>query len=242
MWLLGRLSAIDDGNRGRNLIAILLDELFLGTGGIGNMIQVDQTGIPTGGRAQRTQMKNRLEDAYSLLLSRNWIAQDPSSGDSFCRITEDGSRQLAQASGPDAERVAFAATALGFDLHPALRKRQVDVYFRRGDFETALRESATFLEDAIRTLAVLPASTLGVTLASQAFAKAGPLTDPNEHPGQATGLQNLFMGFFGAVRNLLAHTGHRYADPEEAFELLMLVNYLTSKLDAAAQRISKPLP
>ncbi len=54
-------------------------------------------------------MKNRLEDAYSLLLSRNWIAQDPSSGDSFCRVTEDGARQLAHASGPDAERVAFAA-------------------------------------------------------------------------------------------------------------------------------------
>jgi hypothetical protein len=80
-------------------------------------------------------------------------------------------------------------------------------------------------------------------LAQQAFAKAGngPLTDPNEHPGQSTGLQNLFMGFFGAVRNLIAHTGHRYTDPREAFQLLMLVDLLTYKLDDAAQRIGLTL-
>ncbi len=53
MWLLGRLSAIDDGNRGRNLIGILLDQLFPGTGGIGNMTQVDHTGIPSGSGAQK---------------------------------------------------------------------------------------------------------------------------------------------------------------------------------------------
>src|SRR4051812_13704427 len=80
---------------------------------------------------------------------------------------------------------------------------------------------------AIRTLSGLPVSTLGVTLADQAFSRTGPLTDPAAHPGQQTGLQNLFKGFFGAVRNLIAHHNHRYADPKEALELLLLADLLT---------------
>ena len=218
-----------------------LNEWFPGTGGFGPTI-VGQFGLPTASSTKRKQVKQRLDDAYAHLLSRNWIAQDPHAGDGFCRITEEGERQLTVAKGHDPERVAFAANALTIELHPALQARSIDTHFREGEFETALRDSATFLEDAIRTLGGLPASTLGVTLASQAFAKNGPLTDPNEHPGQATGLQNLFMGFFGAVRNLISHTAYRYGDPGEAFELLMLVNLLTAKLDVAAQRLGKSLP
>jgi hypothetical protein len=48
------------------------------------------------------------------------------------------------------------------------------------------------------------------------------------------------MGFFGAVRNPLAHTEFRYGNPKEAFQVLMLVDLLTDKLDAAARRLGKP--
>jgi hypothetical protein len=44
------------------------------------------------------------------------------------------------------------------------------------------------------------------------------------------------------VRNLLAHNNHRYTDAKEAFELLPLVDYLTTKLAAAAQRLGRTLP
>jgi len=68
------------------------------------------------------------------------------------------------------------------------------------------------------------------------------LTDPAEHPGQQTGLQRLFEGFFGSVRNLIAHTGYRYDDGKEAFQLLMLLDLLVGSLDAAAKRLGTTLP
>jgi hypothetical protein len=40
-------------------------------------------------------------------------------------------------------------------------------------------------------------------------------------------------GFFGAVRNPIAHTALQYS-PKEAFELLMLLDFLTIMLAAAA--------
>jgi hypothetical protein len=49
------------------------------------------------------------------------------------------------------------------------------------------------------------------------------------------------MGFFGAVHNRVAHTEFHYQDPKEAFQILMLVDFLTGKLDEAAQRQSKTL-
>jgi hypothetical protein len=83
-----------------------------------------------------------------------------------------------------------------------------------------------------------------VALAEQAFAPApkGPLSDPGEHKGQASGLQRLFMGFFGAVRNLVAHTEFRYANAKEAFQILMLVDFLTGQLEDGAKRTGKTLP
>jgi Protein of unknown function (Hypoth_ymh) len=151
-------------------------------------------------------------------MSSNWIRGDSGSGGSFCEITEEGERKLAAASGNDPDRVAFAARALTVDLHQALRNRHVDSHFRNGRFETALRDSSAFIEAEILRLSGLPAGTIGVQLAEQAFAASkGKLADPGVQPGQATGLQRLFMGYFGAVRNLMAHTEFRYADPKEAF-------------------------
>jgi hypothetical protein len=55
------------------------------------------------------------------------------------------------------------------------------------------------------------------------------------------GLQNLYLGFFGAVRNRLAHQDFRYASYKEAFQSLMLLDYLTENLDEAAARLGKQL-
>lgn len=55
------------------------------------------------------------------------------------------------------------------------------------------------------------------------------------------GLQNLYLGFFGAVRNQLPHQDFRYASDKEAFQSLMLLDYLTEKLDEAAARLGKQL-
>ena len=153
-----------------------------------------------------------LEDAYGLLESRALIVPDPKSGRTFCRVSRAGRQHLAAAM-PDGKRVSFAARALdGLTLHPALQRRHIDTHFLQGKYETALRDGATFVEDAIRQLGGYSSGDIGVNLVSKALARQGPLTDPAEHPGQQTGLQRLFEGFFGSVRNLIAHTGYRYDD------------------------------
>lgn len=240
-WLLRELADAPPNYRGENFVHFRLSEWFPGTGGFGP-IQVGPAGLPLVDTTKRDRVKELLEEAYAMLMTRNLIVADPSAGGSFCRLTAAGKQQVAEAVEPDQQRIGFAVDALKVPLHPALCARNVDVHFRQGKFETALREGATYLEGAIRTLSALPAGTVGVALAEQAFAKGGPLTDPNEHPGQQTGLQNLFKGFFGAVRNRLAHNNHRYTSDKEVLELLLLVDYLTIKLDAAAQRLGKALP
>jgi hypothetical protein len=210
-WLLGQLAGAPPNERGQNFIYFRLDEWFSGTGGFG-AVQVRPTGFPLVDTAKRDQVKRLLEDAFGLLMARNLIVSDPSAGSTFCRLTASGEQQAARAAEPDQQRIAFAVNALTVGLHPALQAINVETHFRQGKFETALRDSATYLEGAIRTLSGLPSTTLGVTLADQAFARHGPLADPIDHSGQQTGLQNLYKGFFGAVRNLLAHNNHRYTD------------------------------
>lgn len=243
LWLLERLDGAPPGEREESYIGERLAEWLPESRALGAVKQLDQFGLPKPESVEADRVERALRDAYSLLMSRGLIRPDPTAGKTFCVLTETGNRQLADAPGHDRARVAFAAKALTIELHPALKPRNIDSHFRQGRFETALREGATFLEDAIRVLANLPQNTVGVKLASSAFAVPnGKLTDPGELPAQAAGLQQLFMGFFGAVRNLVSHTGFRYADPMEAFDLLMLVDLLTRKLGAVADRLGKTLP
>jgi Protein of unknown function (Hypoth_ymh) len=133
--------------------------------------------------------------------------------------------------------VTFARHAFdGVELHVALRNRQVDAHFRQGKFETALRDGSVFLEDSIRTLANLDSTLVGGRLASAAFADGERLADMTTPAGERKGLLDLFRGFFGAIRNQVAHRDFRYASPKEAFQALMLLDYLTEKLGAAANR------
>jgi uncharacterized protein (TIGR02391 family) len=237
LWLLGKLDVAPPNEKGEGFISERLAEWFPSERAIGAFQQVSATGIPLPRRSD--EVERRLLDAYSVLMTRGWIRPDGKSGSTFCEITGQGKRSLAVVPGHDHARVAFAAKALTFELHPALQARHVDAHFRQGRFETALRDSSAFLEDAIKTLSGI--TKIGVQLVEEAFATGGPLADPKEHSGQATGLQRLFMGFFGAVRNRLAHTQFRFSEPKEAFQLLMLVDYLTGKLDEAYQRHGQTL-
>jgi uncharacterized protein (TIGR02391 family) len=243
LWLLRALSDAPPIERGENFIGEQLVRWFPNAKGIGIKQQVDMFGIPTAASTKPELVERRLKDAYATLMSRNLIRPDRDAGKVFCEVTAAGRQQLANTPGSDHDRVGFASKALSVDLHPALQARAIDSNFRQGRFETALRDSSAFLEDSIRQLAGAAPKLVGVSLAEQAFAPApgGVLTDPAEHPGQGNGLQRLFMGYFGAVRNLVAHTEFRYVDPKEAFQLLMLVDFLTGKLDQAATRLGKTL-
>jgi hypothetical protein len=235
--LLAGLATCGENERGRNFILFSLGEWFSDlTSGVGNPSTFPDL------QAQRDEAIDALDDAYALLESRGLIRPDPSAGSTFCKLTRAGQAEAASAELPDAARVAFARRALeGIEVHKALSNRQVDAHFRGGKFETALRDGSTFLEGAIRTLSDLDPKLVGVKLASTAFAPAGPLADPNAPVAEQVGVQNLYVGFFGAIRNKIAHRDFKLASDKKAFESFMLLDYLTEVLAEAATRSGKPL-
>jgi hypothetical protein len=149
-WLLRQLDEAPPGETGENFISERVAEWFPGAKAIGAKRQLDQTGIPTAASTRPTLVERHLRDAYHTLVSRGFIRPDPGSGKTFCEITGAGRQQLTTAPGVDQERMGFAAKAMTFELHPALQARSIDTNFRQGRFETALRDSSAFLEDAIR--------------------------------------------------------------------------------------------
>jgi hypothetical protein len=122
---------------------------------------LDMTGIPTPASTRPALIERRLKEAYATLTSRNLIRPDRDAGSKFCEITPSGRQRLDNTTGADLRRVGFAAAALTIDLYPALQSRSIDVNFRQGQFETALRDSSAFMEGSIRQLAGLPAATVG---------------------------------------------------------------------------------
>jgi Protein of unknown function (Hypoth_ymh) len=231
--LLTGLLYCDEGERGRNFILSRLAEWFSDlTSGVGVPATFPAL------QADRQQARDALEEAYALLESRALICPDPRSGKTFCQVTAAGKAQVAAAHLPDAGRVAFARRALdGIALHQALRERHVDTHFLQGKFETALRDGSAFLEGAIRILGELDVGLVGVKLASKAFSRESRLADPEITAGEQVAVQSLYIGYFGRIRNQVAHTDFRYPNDKEAFQALMLLDYLTQSLDATTSRL-----
>jgi uncharacterized protein (TIGR02391 family) len=233
--VLAGLASCPDGERGENFVLHRLGEWFPDLAGRAPLAP----NVPAR-QEMRTAADAGLRESYSALMSDGLIRPDPRSGKTFCQVTSTGQTVLADAALPDGGRVAFARKALSAtEVHPALRARHVDSHFAQGKFETALRDGSVFLEDAIRKLSGDPG--VGVKLASKAFSATGKLTDPGLSGGEQTALQNLFMGFFGSVRNQVAHKDFRYDSNQEAFQAFMLLNYLVEKLDSAAKHLGSEL-
>jgi uncharacterized protein (TIGR02391 family) len=237
MVLLEGLDGSPDNERGENFILFRRDGWFPELAGFGPL----PANVPVR-QDQRRAAEEALRDAYAGLMADGLIRPNPRAGNTFCVLTDRGKAELAGATHPDAGRVSFARLALtGIDLHQALRDRKVAEHFRQGKFETALRDGSAFLETAIRTLGGLGGLS-GVKLAAKAFANTGgPLADPNASGGDQAALQNLYQGYFGFIRNEVAHNDFRFASNKEAFQALMLLDYLTERLAQSADRLGQTL-
>ncbi len=144
---------------------------------------------------------------------------------------------------PDARRITFGRGALEHvELHPALQGQGIDDLFRQGRYETALRDGSTYLEDAIRTLGCFTNADVGTKLCGKAFSATGPLADNRLVAGERDGWQQLYTGYFGAVRNKVAHRSFKYATDKEAFAHLMQLDLLVVQLAATAHRLGQQLP
>jgi len=224
--LLDALVDASEGQRGKNLLKSAITDWFPELIGLAPP--------PAGGfepvQTKRHQAEDALEDAFAALMARGDI-RAAQHGRTFCEITAQGKQRLASASLPNARRVTFAVGALVVvELHKALRVRGIDDLFRQGKFETALRDGATFLEDAIRTLGGYTSKEVGVGLCNKAFSSTGTLRDTTIHPAEADGWQQSFAGFFGVVRNRVGHRDFQYPSDKEALQHLMQLDRLTERL------------
>ena len=123
-------------------------------------------------------------------------------------------------------------------LDEQLRSRCVDLYekFRAtGEserFDTVVTEATRILENRLRDITGL--SETGLSLASASFGKRGLLRVSYQEAEQE-GVNALFRGVFGFVRNRVHHSLHPDMGPQRVMQILGLIDYLLF-LIASAER------
>lgn len=125
-----------------------------------------------------------------------------------------------------------AVHRLDVELVPELEAK-ARPQFLRGDFEAAAFMAMKEVEVRVRTMGSLPASVLGVPLMQQAFRppknadeQGGPLHRPDDEPGEAVAVMNLFAGAIGLFKNPASHRRVDFTDPTEAAEVVLLADLL----------------
>ena len=105
--------------------------------------------------------------------------------------------------------------------------------FRNGHFNESVRKASERFEVAVQDLTGL--NDIGKNLMGKAFNLNGPiitlnqLSNENER-GIQEGFQFLSMGMIRAMRNIFSHGDEDQRSPEEAYEMLMFINWLFRQL------------
>src|SRR5262249_42665489 len=103
--------------------------------------------------------------------------------------------------------------------------------FISGDYETAVFKAFRLLEESVRTKAHEPASSLGVSLMSAAFAGNGKLKHPGAAvPQEQEGLHHLMRGAIAWFKNPSSHRTVPREDAQQAAHVLAFANLLLDLL------------
>lgn len=106
--------------------------------------------------------------------------------------------------------------------------------FFDGDYEGAVFKAMRAVEIAVRDAAGAETRAIGKDLMMQAFAKDGPLTDPEMHPGEQEGWKFLYAGAVLALKNPGSHRDEEIDDPADVFALIYFADYLIRTADDAS--------
>lgn len=106
--------------------------------------------------------------------------------------------------------------------------------FKNGHFNESVRKAAERYESKIQKLS--GSTDIGKRLMSRVFTIPAPtvkindLTTENEKSAQE-GFQYLSMGMMQAIRNIFSHGDEDQRSPEEAYEMLLFINWLFRQLN-----------
>lgn len=109
--------------------------------------------------------------------------------------------------------------------------------FKNGHFNESVRKAAERYESKVQQLS--GSTDIGKKLMSRTFALPSPavkinsLVTENEKSAQE-GFQYLSMGMMQAIRNIFSHGDEDQRSPEEAYEMLMFINWLFRQLNAVS--------
>jgi uncharacterized protein (TIGR02391 family) len=114
-----------------------------------------------------------------------------------------------------------------YDLHLLFASEPFDLY-QHGHTNEAIRKSTEIIEDTVRKLSGNKET--GFPLMSKEFKDDRYIDLSNIKESNQKdfiqGYQHLMMGMMSAIRNILSHSNENIRSPEEAFELLMFLNWL----------------
>jgi uncharacterized protein (TIGR02391 family) len=102
------------------------------------------------------------------------------------------------------------------------------------DAFAAMRE----VEIRVRELGSFSNSDYGTKLVRRAFDDNGPLTDPDQDPGDRQATSDLFAGALGVFKNPSSHREVDFEDPTLASEVILFADLLLRMLDAIEHRLS----
>jgi uncharacterized protein (TIGR02391 family) len=186
------------------------------------------------GHHRGAEIRLALIEAWAWLQGQALLVQDLRWRDGAFTLSR-RARKLAKERDP---RRVFKARVLPKDvLHQRIREDVWSLY-HRGKYDTAVFEAMKAVEVAVRSAANLDAGLLGVKLMREAFKpQGGPLTDVNAEAGEQVARMELFAGAIGSYKNPHSHRNVALDDPDEAAEIIMLLDTTDRVEDRAA-----PLP
>ncbi len=142
-------------------------------------------------------------------------------------------------------RVPSSELTRRLESHPLVVQIRSDPLqlFKDGHFNESIRKAAERFEVAVQSASGL--SDIGKDLMARAFRLQGPLIRLNalateNDEGIQEGFMFLSMGAMRAIRNVFSHGDESRRAPEEAFEMLLFLNWMFRVLDRRPQTSPAP--
>jgi uncharacterized protein (TIGR02391 family) len=112
-----------------------------------------------------------------------------------------------------------------------LRRRCADLLAAEGDYDRAVREACTVLEDRVRKLVGAPNALIGTRLMDSALWGSSRELRLSDHDGEQEGAWQMYRGLMAFYRNPVGHRLHDDLDRTEALHVVSWIDHLLWLID-----------